>query len=85
MTAMQERHHEYLTAAKAATDIRMSVKLQYRHFFEENDKDGGNNLEAFEITPTLGVYGQDQDDLSKVKANADDLSSQISDKEYFKK
>lgn len=85
MTAMQERHHEYLTGAKAATDIRMSVKLQYRHFFEGNDKDGGKNLEAFEITPTLGVYGQDQDDLSKVKANADDLSSQISDKEYFKK
>ena len=41
MTAMQERHHEYLTGAKAATDIRMSVKLQYRHFFKENDKDGG--------------------------------------------
>lgn len=57
MTAMENRHHEILSGAKSATDIRQSVKLQYRHFFEENNKDGGKNLEAFEITPTLGVHG----------------------------
>lgn len=93
LTAAEERHSRlsnprYNNGAGDYTDIRMSVKDNYRKFFDEPSVHGGGqakkvvaNLENFEISPTLGVHGdkEEQSDLRMIE-----IERSISEKEYFK-
>jgi len=85
LTATEERHQK-LSRKGGFTDIRMSVKDNYLKFFKpetedqkpaEKKKETG---EAFEISPALGVRG-DQIDTSVPKHSID---KNLSENDYFK-
>ena len=91
LTAAEERHSRlsnprFNNGEGDYIDIRMSVKENYRKFFDQQVHGGqakkeAANLESFEICPTLGVHGdrEEPNDLRMVE-----IERSISEKEYFK-
>jgi hypothetical protein len=55
LTVAEERHKSHL--ATKVIDIRYSVKESYQKFFGRGKDEPEENQEDFEIAPTLGIKG----------------------------
>ena len=95
MTVIEERHRNadsVYGVAAGGLDIRYSVKECYRKFFVEDEyrNDGQplnnkiENLESFEVSPTLGVKEDENVERGKVKG-PESLLHSMSEHEYFGK
>ena len=95
MTVIEERHRNadsVYGAAAGGLDIRYSVKECYRKLFAEDqlrDEEEPNpnkieNLESFEVAPTLGVK-EDQDAQRGTIKGPGSLLQSMSEHDYFKK
>lgn len=96
MTVIEERHRNadsVYGVAAGGLDIRYSVKECYRKFFIEEDQYRNEeqpnpnkieNLESFEVSPTLGVKEDEGAQRGTIKGPGSLLQS-VSEQDYFKK